>query len=48
MDLYNEYVRPSQLFNGMVPGERGEKGNMFSYQVMAILEQIGWKDCPRF
>jgi RHS repeat-associated protein len=48
MDLYNEYVKPPQWFNGMVPGERGEKANMLSYQVLAILEQIGWKDCPKF
>jgi hypothetical protein len=31
-----------------VPGERGDKANMLSYQVYAILEQIGWKDCPKF
>ena len=48
MDLYNEYVKPPSWFNGMVPGERGEKANMMSYQFLALLEQIGWKDCPKF
>ncbi len=48
MDLYDEYVKSEQWFNGSVPGERGEGANALSYQIMAILEQLGLKDCPQF
>ena len=46
MDHYSANVKPTNPFNGMVEGRGGEGGNVLSYQVNAILEQWGWKNCP--
>jgi hypothetical protein len=39
---------PGAIYHVMNRGDQREKANMLSYQVMANLEQMGWKDCPRF
>jgi len=37
---------PGAIYDGMNRGNRRERADMLSYQVLAIFEQMGWKDCP--
>jgi hypothetical protein len=40
MDEYRDYVKPT------IARDSSDGANVLSYQAKAILEQIGWKDCP--
>lgn len=45
-DLRSDSIKSGQLFDYALPVEPGEKGRIYSYQFLAILQQMGWKDCP--